>query len=229
MKTILAILLLIIAIIAVPRFLSPSTDNQSGKTVTDLPWQIEPLANGNSRVFGLTMGTSTLADARSRFGRDLVLALVAAPGETGTVEIYFQDITLGAVTGKMVITADIAGEDLERIRQRVLKGEYMEGSTKKWTLNPEDEPAAYAAPIRALNFIPSVNLDEEIVIQRFGKPAERIRASDHTEHFLYPERGLDLVLDTQGKELLQYVAPRRFEELRTPLLKNTQLTEGSSK
>jgi hypothetical protein len=229
MKIILAVLVLIIAIIAVPRFLSPSTDNPSGKAVTGLPWQVEPIANGDSRVFGLTLGTSTLADARNRFGSDLILAIVAAPGETGAVEIYFQDVTLGAVTGKMIVAAAIAGEDLERMRQRATKVAYMEGSTKKWTLDPNDQPAAYAARIRALNFIPAINLDEEIVLQRFGKPAERIRTSDHTEHFLYPERGLDLVLDTEGKELLQYVAPRRFAELRNPLLKNAQPTEGNTK
>ena len=29
--------------------------------------------------------------------------------------------------------------------------------------------------------------------------------------------GLDLVLDSKGRELLQYVAPARFEALRAPL------------
>ena len=38
-------------------------------------------------------------------------------------------------------------------------------------------------------------------------------------HLLYPDKGLDVVVDGNGKELLQYVAPRDFAELREPLNK----------
>jgi hypothetical protein len=219
MKIILAVLALIIAILVTPMLLSPSADKQTGKPVEGLPWQIEALADGTSRVFGLTIGVSTLADARGRFGNDLELAIVAAPEETGAVECYFPDVTLGAVTGKLIVTADLPAATIEQLRQRSQKSEYMQSSTRKWKLNADDQAMAYAAPIRALALVPSINLDEQIVLLRFGRPAERIRGSDHTEHFLYPERGLDLILDTDGKELLQYVAPRRFAELREPLRK----------
>ena len=35
---------------------------------------------------------------------------------------------------------------------------------------------------------------------------------------LYPKQGLDVVVDKDGKELLQYVAPQQFARLREPLL-----------
>ena len=83
---------------------------------------------------------------------------------------------------------------------------------------PADEAAALAAPIRGLAFIPGAQLDEAVILERFGQPAERIRVNDHQEHLLYPAKGLDLVLDSKGRELLQYVAPARFDALRAPLL-----------
>jgi hypothetical protein len=43
---------------------------------------------------------------------------------------------------------------------------------------------------------------------------------ENTEHFLYPEQGLDLQLNTKGKEVLQYVPPRDFSALRTPLIRD---------
>jgi hypothetical protein len=58
------------------------------------------------------------------------------------------------------------------------------------------------------------------VTSRFGRPSERIRSSESVEHYLYPDRGLDVVLDSKGKELLQYVAPQQFELLREPLLRS---------
>jgi hypothetical protein len=218
MKLFFAILAVIIAILVAPMVLSPPPDNQTGKPVTGLPWQIEPLPDGRSRIFDLTLGTSTMSDARARFGEGQ-MALVAAPGEAELLELYFNDVTLGVVTGKLVATAGLPADVLAAMRQRATKTEYMNSSTKKSALADEDIPGAFAAPIRAVSFIPSINLDEAMIVQRFGQPAERIRTSEKAEHFLYPDRGLDVVLDTDGKELLQYVAPRDFAHLREPLTK----------
>jgi hypothetical protein len=219
----------IIAAVVLPVFLSRPPDNTAGPAIQDLPWQIEIQQDGSTLVFGLTPGKSSLGDARNRFGSNLELALVAAPGESGDIEAYFADVTLGAVTGKLIVTADLPTEVIEKMRERVSGAKYMNSNTKKWSLAGEDETTAYAAPIRAIAFIPSANLDEQIILQRFGRPGERIRTSEHIEHFLYPERGLDLALDSDGKELLQYVPPSRFPALRAPLLEKSETREGTAK
>lgn len=216
MKIFFAVLALIIAILFAPMLLSPAPDNQKGEAVTGLPWQIEVLPDGASRVFQLSLGQSTLADARARFGEG-EMALVAAPGESETLEYYFDTVTAGAVTGKMIVTADLAAETIAAMRQRATKTEYMQSNAKKSALAETDQPAALAAPIRALAFVPSINLDEAMITQRFGQPAERIRSGDNLEHLLYPDRGLEIRLDTEAKEVLQYVAPRDFARLHEPL------------
>ena len=197
--------------------LSPTPDNQKGEAVTGLPWQIEVYPDGASQVFDLKLGTSTLANAKTRFGEGEV-ALVAAPGEAESLEIYFDNVMLGnAILGKVIVTADLPQATIAGMRQRTVKTEYMQSSTKKSILDDPDVLVAYAAPIRGLVFVPSVNLDEAMIIQRFGQPAERIKAGETFEHLLYPDRGLDIRLDTNGKEVLQYVAPRDFARLREPL------------
>lgn len=211
------LLLVIFVVLAILMFLSPSPDTPGETTVTGLPWQIEITPDGSSRVFGLTIGAATLADARTRFGDDGEIAIVMAPGESGSLENYFEHATLGAVTGKLILTADISPEALSEMRGRAVRSAYMQSSTRKFTLASEDKTAALAARIRAIAFIPSINLDEAMIVQRFGQPAERVRSAEKTEHFLYPERGLDIVLDADAKELLQYVAPRDFARLREPL------------
>ncbi|NTV09886.1 MAG: hypothetical protein HGA47_03830 [Zoogloea sp.] len=217
MKLILAILALVIAVVAAPFFFHPA--GQPGSQAVDgLPWQIEPLADGSSRVFGLNLGSSTLGDARPRFGSEMQVAIIWTPDETGAVEAYSDTATMGAVSGKMILTAELPAATVEAMKLRAEKTEYMESTTRKTTLAPADLEAAYAARIRSMSFIPSANLDEEIVLQRFGPPAERIKSSDHVEHFLYPAKGLDLILDSKGKELLQYVPPRDFARLRDPLV-----------
>jgi hypothetical protein len=90
----------------------------------------------------------------------------------------------------------------------------MESSTRKFTLSPEDLTLADSAPIGSITLIPTASLDEETALARFGQPGERIRASEQVEHLLYPEKGLVLTLDSKGKEILQYIAPRHFARLR---------------
>lgn len=228
MKLFFAILAVIIGIIIAPMFLSPAPDNAGGQAVTGLPWQIETLPEGKSKVFGLTLGDSTLEDARSRFG-DSEIALIAEPGQLPTLEMYINNATVGdALLGKMIVTGELPETSIAAMRERAIKTEYMQSTTRRSTLAEADRAAAYAAPIGGLAFVPSINLDEAMIIQRFGTPAERIRSSAKIEHLLYPDRGLDIVFDSDGKEVLQYVAPARFARLREPLLKAAAETTATT-
>jgi hypothetical protein len=217
-KKSIAFLALMVAII-VASALYRASENTDAPPLTGLPWQIETQPDGSSTVFGLTLTHSSFDDARTRFGQDLEIAVIATAGETGTLEGYYQNVTAGVLLGKMILVAALDNDTVARFRQRAVKSEYMDGSTRKYTLQRDDLALAGRAPIAGITFIPVVSLDAETVRKRFGAPAERIRVDERVEHFLYPEKGLDLMLDDKGKEVLQYVAPREFARLRDPLLK----------
>lgn len=220
MKTAFTVVAVLILVLAVPLLFVSKDDNRAPQQAEGLPWQIEALPDGRSQVFGLTLGSSTLTDARQRFGDDLHIAIVAATAEKGALEAYIDSVTLGFITGKLILTIDADDSTLAAMRGRAPKSEYMESANavRKTTLAASDLDAAGRLPIGAIAFIPAANLDEATIVQRFGPPAERIRSSATTEHFLYPGKGLDILLDSERKELLQYVAPSRFERLRAPLL-----------
>lgn len=217
MKIALAIVVAALAILLGPVVWQFTHYQPQDVPSSGLPWQIETLPGGEAQVFGLTLGKSTLADARARFGPEMQLAVIAEPDERGNVEGYYEGVTAGFVAGKLIVTADLPPEAIDGMRERAPKTQYMQSTTRRATLAPADEAAALAAPIRGLAFIPSAQLDEAVILERFGQPAERIRVNDHQEHLLYPAKGLDLVFDSKGRELLQYVAPARFDALRAPL------------
>lgn len=187
--------------------------------IENLPWQIETLADGGSRVFGLVLGHSTLGDARQRFGQDMQLAVVASPGESGALEAYYIHFTAGVLHGKMILVGMLDQAGVAQMRKRALKVEFMDSTTRKFVLHPDDLTLAYQAPIGSITFIADAHFDAATAVKRFGAPEVRIRSSESVEHFLYPQKGLDLQLDTRGKEVLQYVAPRQFARLRDPLVK----------
>lgn len=221
MKFALSLIALIIAALVLPFFLPVSGKQEGIDPNVNLPWQIDLDGQGGSRVFGVRPGLDTLAEVRAVLGGDAEVAIVAAPDEVGSLEAYYAQLPLGFVLAKVILTVDASPELIVAMRDRALKAEHMESTTRKIRLHPDDLILAERLPVKAISVIPTVNLDEATVLQRFGPPGERLLVSEKRVHLLYPERGLDVVVDADGKELLQYVAPRHFSLLREPLLKSS--------
>ena len=218
MKFALYLFAFVIAALVIPFFIPNSGKTEGIDPNSNLPWQITLDGQGGSTVFGLKPGVSTLGEVRRRFEPELELAIVARPDEIGALEGYYSSVPLGFVMARMIVTVDVSNELVFAMRERALKAKHMESTTRKITLNAEDVAAADLLPVKAISIIPTVNLDESTVIQRFGQPGERVVVSEKRVHLLYPQQGLDVVVDSDGKELLQYVAPRNFASLREPLL-----------
>jgi hypothetical protein len=211
MKFSVAILVLVTLLIGLLLF-APDKE-QPTTPVTGLPWQIELLPDGNSRVFGITPGQSTLAEVVEQLGSDMQLAIIAAPGESGDLEMYYSRYSAGIISGKLIFVAAMAPDTLEELKVRGIR----DGGTRRFLLHPDDLPLALGMPVRTIIFLPTINLDEEIAHNRFGIPAETIQVSEQVTHLLYPGKGLDFVLDQDGTDILRYVAPRDFGTLRNQL------------
>lgn len=216
MKLAIAIATLILMAIILPVFFMPAPEDLAARQ-HQLPWVIEVQPDGNTRALGLTLNVSTLADAKSTYGPDMDVAIVNEPNEPATLEAYVSNTKAGFITGKAVFLARADAQMIEAMRERATKTEYMESTTRKATLSPADLDTAMSLPIQAISFVPSVNLDRQAIVERFGEPGQSVQANDHQTHLLYPDRGLDIILDTEGKELIQYVAPRDFDTLIAPL------------
>jgi hypothetical protein len=197
----------------------PPNSDRVGKPIENLPWQIETLPGGGSKVFGITLGKTTVGEVRQRFGPDMQLAVIAAPKETGALEAYYGDFTAGVLIGKLIVGTSLDAAAIERLRDRAVKSEFMQSTTRRYRLRPDDLAEVHKLPVTALTFIPMANIDEPTALRHFGTPRERLRTDEHVEHLMYPEKGLDLALDSEGKEVLQYVAPRDFARLREPVVK----------
>ena len=214
MKIFFALFFLLAVFLAAYPFLDQS---EKPETLTGLPWQIEMNADGSTKVFGLHIGRSRLSDAIEILGDDMELAIITATEETGSLEMYYGHYKAGLLTGKLVLQTDIDEQDLNRWRESALKSEYMAtGKAKKYTLSPDDMPQVLDEVIIGLTFIPAVNLDEAVIVARFGMPGNRIESAGAV-HFLYPDKGLDVAFHESSKEVLQYVEPAAFQQLLQPL------------
>lgn len=214
MKLFLGLFVLLLVALAVYPFLVPS---EKEEVLTGLPWQIEILPDGSTKVFGIKPGVSQLYDALALLGNDMELAIIASADETGNLEMYYGSYQTGLLGGKLVLKASASELNIKRWQENAVKSEIMpSGKAKKYTLARDDVTQALKEQVTGITFIPSVNLDEEVILARFGDPEKRLQTAD-AEHFLYPAKGLDIALHEDSKEVLQYVMPGAFQQLVQPL------------
>ena len=192
-------------------------ESENPAMVTGLPWQIEIMLDGSTQVFGLHIGVSRLSDAYAMLGSDMELAFVAASDELGNLEMYYGHYQAGLLSGKLVLQTSASAQKLKTWRDNAAKFDYMaSGLAKKYTLSDDDVSQVLDEVITGLTFIPAVNLDEKVILARFGEPDNRIQL-DGVTHFLYSAKGLDVALHDASKEVIQYVSPADFAQLLQPL------------
>lgn len=193
-----------------------------------LPWQIDTHADGTSTVFGITLEDTTVNELRNLLGVDHELAIISDRQDNSGLEVYYGYFSTGPITGKLIARVQADTETLWEMQERAVKSEYLDTGSRKFRLSPADLERVQDWPIMSLSLVPSANLDAEVVLGVFGAAAERIHSQEGTEHFLYPEQGLEVIVNEKGKEVLQYVAPRSFELLVAPLrqLDNAPATEA---
>ncbi|MBI5891166.1 MAG: hypothetical protein HZB47_10885 [Nitrosomonadales bacterium] len=186
--------------------------------IDDLPWHIEHPTPDSVRVFGLTLGKSAANDAELRFKEEAKPSLFKSPEGKMVAEVFFEQVNLGGLPSKVVLTIDVPEAELKGMYERGLRLAST-GSGKKVTMTADDIARLRTLPIGGLTYLPNLRVEEAVFIKRFGQPAQRIKEKDSgLIHWLYPQNGLDITLGGGGKPLMQYVPPKDFDKLVRPLL-----------
>ena len=218
-KTLLALIVLIAVLVIYRQQPSPGTVNTTQQVAKQhgLPWQIE-LDNGHSRVFGITLGGSTLANAIAVLDRDYELAVLAKYQQVGALELFYSHFSSGQLQGKLILVVDADDTLLSSLKTEAKSVGRLDNGTEKYQLSEQQFISVQPLPIRSITFAPKARLNQEMIELRFGSSQSIISTSETVTHYLYPQLGLDILIDTEGKDLLQYVAPKNFSALQHKLL-----------
>ena len=184
------------------------------------PWQIEVLPDASTRVFQLQLGSTTLAQAEQVFQEAAEVTLFDPADEKPVIEAYFNDLFIGGLKAKMVVSLDLSDQQSEQIYNRGVRISTLGSGTRKVTLHADDIALIKNQQIIGLTYLPSINLDAGLIEKRFGQPDARITDNiSGAVHWLYADKGVDVVLSEQHKEVVQYVLPANFARLIAPLQK----------
>ncbi|MCG8428683.1 MAG: hypothetical protein MI754_15115 [Chromatiales bacterium] len=219
-----SIVLIVLAIaILIPGGKAPDTQPR-------LPWDIEIGADGKSTVFGLSLGSSTLDDARKILRDSGSTSLFVNPDNQYHIETYFERMALSGIRASFVLALDVDPATAEAMYKRGVRLKSLESGNKQVTLTDDDVLQLSQAKIDHITYIPVANLDAEMLEGRFGQPKYKLEEQTEvgTIHWLYPEKGLDISLNTEGKEVFQYVNPKDFDRILKPLQEAHQAANNST-
>lgn len=182
------------------------------------PWQVTIFPDGRSRVFGIILSETLLKEVNEVLNSRPKIALFEE-NEKLSLEAYYKNISLGGMIGSFILTLDASESMLNKIKKESAKQKRTENNGKRYDLDKPTSDNAKELIVKNINYIPTVQLDEAVIIERFGKPTYKIKLKTKETgwHYLYPDKGLDLIYKEKGKEVLQYVLPKNFNALLEPL------------
>lgn len=182
------------------------------------PWQVNELPGGRSRVFGVVLGETSLKEVDVILKSIPTVALFEANGKL-SLEAYYKNVLLGGLIGSFIFTLQAEDKQLNAIKKESSKTKRAEDNGIRYELDKPSSDKLKSFVVKNLIYIPTVQLDEETIIKRFGEPSYKIKLETKEVgwHYLYKEKGLDLIYKEEGKEVLQYVLPKDFNALFEPL------------
>jgi hypothetical protein len=209
MKIPLVILAVVAVLLGAFYLLAPAPDPDAVVTRTDLPWQVEVLPDGTSRVFDLHLGEATLDDAIGKFGPYENMAVFQSEAGKRSLEAYFGKVSFGPLEARVVTALDVPDDELEALVDRAVERKGSPTGDWKFMLDAADQGALRARTLRSVTYIPTYRgLEADFFRERFGEPGAWKTLGKHAVQWFYPDRGLSMVLDTRGQEALEFVVPR---------------------
>lgn len=170
-----------------------------------LPWNSAFDEQGKLHVLGITLQKTTLREAMDIYGKDVELRLFTDhDGSNKTAEAYFPTVFIGSIKAAIAVRLIASPEELEAVYNRGAKISPTGSGAKEIKMSSDDNLAFLDKTIASITLIPRNNLTQRAIDMRFGEPDYKQKQDDQLDHWFYKQRGLELIIDPEGPEALQY-------------------------
>ncbi len=170
-----------------------------------LPWNAQFDKSGKLHALGLTIHESTLADAMTLYGKDVEVKIFSNQDESNkSLEAYFPVMYIGAIKAALAVRLEVSPAELDAA--------YAMGKTITTNTSGMREVELYSSElekllsknISSLTLVPRNHLTERAISKRFGEPDHKEIQSDNLPHLFFDKLGLEMIIDQEGPDALQY-------------------------
>lgn len=198
----LAVVFTIVGIILLMLIPSPQPDAVK-------PWDVTVMPDNNVKILGIHLGQTDYKTAQQQlreFGRT---ALFTDPDNRQGVEAFFDNINLGGLSAKLVLNIDVPEQELNKMLERAGPGKLQPSGARQYELMETDREQLLQMPVVAMVYAPSARLTEEMVVSRFGEPANKLTTDANAngvtgETWHYPDIAMTVVFEPSQKPVLMF-------------------------
>jgi len=171
-----------------------------------MPWEIELMPDGQISVFNIHLGKTNYQQAQQSFHQYGHTSIFTQAGKKSTVEAFFNSINMGGLSAKLVLNLKVNAEQIEKMKSRATEARLQPSGAHQYQLSNKDNATLVNAAVSAITYIPTVRLNQEMVLHRFGFTDLVIQdpENSNTEIWQYPALGLTIYLNDSERTIIQY-------------------------
>lgn len=174
-----------------------------------LPWNAHIDESGKLHALGLTLHESSLKDAMALYGKDVEVKIFSEKDESNkSLEAYFPVMYIGSIKAALALRIDASETQIEAAYSNGKKTSVTTSGGREVELYTSDVARFFDSPISSITLIPRKNLTERAIDKRFGTPDKKEIQSDGLPHWFFNKLGLELIIDQEGPEALQYAVSK---------------------
>jgi len=170
-----------------------------------LPWEVDQLDNNSLRVFGITLGKTSIQEANqifASFGKNqFQVTTDINKHQKYQLITRYDDLIIGGLIAQIRLTYLIKQEELQDIYLSIAAATNeltdepkLKPGIQSYSVNNQVEIKYLSAPVSQITYIPSIDYGHEVLRQNFGLAAEEIQLNDEEQIWTYPEMGLKIYI-----------------------------------
>lgn len=180
-----------------------------------LPWEVDRLENGSLRVFGLTLGKTSIQDANQIFASfaDTRLQVTTDTHEYQEYQLLaiYDDLIISGLVAQIKLTYLLEPSDLQQIYRSVKPTQTKKAELKTlkeeaglYSVSNDIEMKYLSKPVSSITYIPSIDYGLETIRQNFGPATEEKQVNDDLQLWRYPEMGLEIYISQSSLDQFIY-------------------------
>jgi len=166
----------------------------------DTPWTVEHLQDNKIKVLGITLGKSQLKDVIKHFSKPAKSYLLRNADQTLSLISVFEGVTIDRLIANVEITYTLPQTSLLSVLKETPQ------NLEKIQLTNEQLTHLSNASADRLTYYPSINYNEDIVLQRFGYPDNKKIINPDQQRWTYRDMHLEFYLNENSADKLVYTA-----------------------
>jgi hypothetical protein len=179
-------------------------DDRNQVQTSYTPWNIHILHDNKIKIFGITLGKTTIQDANQIFSSFPETRLLETRSlennDTLKLLAIYTELKFGGLIADIELIYSLTDNQLQQLKDTSI----VEPESGHLHLSADIKMTLLDTVIASLIYKPSIDYETDLILQRFGLPESEQKISANVTRWSYDSSGLEILIDTTGPDTFIY-------------------------